>query len=307
MKKLLTFIFSVCLIIPCMLLFSACANNPIQYKLSFVADGEVYKVVETAGEESISMPQDPTKEGYTFDGWYWDNETWQRPFTSNSLLNEPLSSDMKVYAKWRNDETLRGTQASFASFTKVDDTTYSIVLPNATELLNFSEVVEVNNKTSWKLTTDIYGNNSIASKIATLEPGNNVYYVLVSDEFENVKLYTLNIRRKPLYTVSYYNGFGELYTTQQIEEDSIIETLPTAPEKLGYTFISWDFDFETKIQEDRSIEATWDLVNYTITYNLDGGINNDQNPVTYTIEDKVILQKPTKEGYVFYSWYTDKD
>ena len=46
-------------------------------------------------------------------------------------------------------------------------------------------------------------------------------------------------------------------------------------------------------------------MHYTITYNLDGGTNNDQNPVTYTIEDKVILQKPTKEGYTFYYWQND--
>lgn len=309
MKKLLTFIFSVCLIIPCMLLFSACANDPIQYKLSFVVDGEVYAVVDTAGEESISMPQNPTKDGYTFDGWYWDNETWQRPFTSNSLLNEPLSSDMKVYAKWRNDETLRGTQASFASFTKVDDTTYSIVLPNATELLNFSEVVEVNNKTSWKLTTDIYGNNSIASKIATLEPGNNVYYVLVSDEFENVKLYTLNIRRKPIYHVTINNqGGSPMYYNYDVEEGSEFDISQLfIPTRKGYTFKQWTA-YNNPINSNTTIYAEWYANEYVVNLNHNGGsyaINSI--PVAYNTYLPQQSLIPQKLGYTFNGYYSNNN
>jgi uncharacterized repeat protein (TIGR02543 family) len=79
--------------------FSACSK--VDFKVAFMVDGEVYHTLNTNGRETIKMPADPTKEGYEFDGWFWDKDTWERDFTANSLLNEPLSGDMSVYAKWK--------------------------------------------------------------------------------------------------------------------------------------------------------------------------------------------------------------
>ena len=47
------------------------------------------------------MPENPTKEGYTFDGWYWDEGSWEKPFTANSLLDAPIQQSISVYAKWQ--------------------------------------------------------------------------------------------------------------------------------------------------------------------------------------------------------------
>ena len=47
------------------------------------------------------------------------------------------------------------------------------------------------------------------------------------------------------------------------------------------------------------------LKEYTITYVLDGGINNKSNPATYTEEDNVVFKEPTKDNYIFLGWYTD--
>jgi hypothetical protein len=58
----------------------------------------VYATINTNGQEVIKMPEDPQKAGYEFRGWYWDEGTWQQPFTANSLLDAPLSSNMRVYA-----------------------------------------------------------------------------------------------------------------------------------------------------------------------------------------------------------------
>jgi len=55
---------------------------------------------------------------------------------------------------------------------------------------------------------------------------------------------------------------------------------------------------------DQTLYARWTPVVYDITYHLDGGINNVDNPATYTIESAAItLQDPTKTGYVFAGWY----
>ena len=78
--------------------FVAC--NKVEFKIDFIVDDVVYATVETNGEEVIKMPEDPDKEGYVFEGWYWDEGTWEKAFTANSLLDAPLSSNMRVYAKF---------------------------------------------------------------------------------------------------------------------------------------------------------------------------------------------------------------
>ncbi len=98
MKKILSTILAVVLSISFALVLSSCGG--VEFEINFVVDDEVYASINTNGNETVEIPENPTKEGYTFDGWYWDKDSWQRPFTANSLLDEPLSSDMNVYAKW---------------------------------------------------------------------------------------------------------------------------------------------------------------------------------------------------------------
>lgn len=80
------------------ILLAACGK--VEFKVDFIVDDAVYATINTNGEEVIKMPNDPEKEGYLFDGWYWDKDSWEKPFTANSLLDAPLSSDMSVYAKF---------------------------------------------------------------------------------------------------------------------------------------------------------------------------------------------------------------
>lgn len=48
--------------------------------------------------------------------------------------------------------------------------------------------------------------------------------------------------------------------------------------------------------------------NYAINYELDGGTNNAENPLSYTrSDDSIILKEPVKEGYSFAGWYTDSE
>ena len=40
-------------------------------------DDEIYHTVETTGNEKINFPENPTKTGYNFDGWFYDEGTWE--------------------------------------------------------------------------------------------------------------------------------------------------------------------------------------------------------------------------------------
>ena len=299
MKKYFGFVLLLVLAISASL-FVGCGK--VDFKLNFIVDGEVRATISTNGEELIKLPANPEKEGYVFDGWYWDNEVWKRPFTANSLLDTPLSSDMSVYAKFEKEEAVKGTQAEFVGFEKTGENKYLKKVSNDTEIFSLGTSVKVNSKSSWQLSSDVYGNNVIASKTATLSVGDNYYYVNVIADDGTMQLYVLNIRRREIYTVTFADCDIQ---PQYIEEDSCV-VAPVTANRTGYTFESWNFDFTAPIVENTIINAKWNVVTYNIEYELNGGENNSENPTTYTIESEdIVLQTPSKTGYDFAGWYSD--
>ena len=201
---------------------------------------------------------------------------------------------------------LTGTEATFKDFTKVDDTTYSIKVANATETFNFSNSVSVANDSKWQLTADIYGIVDIPSKIGTLDIGDNEYFVLVTDNEDNVKLYTLQIRRRPIYTVTFNTNGGSNLESIEVEEDSLLPNNIETPIKEDYCFSRWDYDLSSPIVKNTTLSAIYDLKEYKITYNLDDGQNNVNNLDKFTIEDYPInLLNPTRTDADFDGWYLD--
>ena len=84
----------------------------------------------------------------------------------------------------------------------------------------------------------------------------------------------------------------------------------------GYTFGGWntqaDGEGTTYLADETfsmpaakvSLYAIWDIVDYTITYNLDGGDNHIDNPATFTVEDlPFTMDDASKEGYTFEGWF----
>ena len=51
--------------------------------------------------------------------------------------------------------------------------------------------------------------------------------------------------------------------------------------------------------------TTESATTYSITYELNGGTNSENNPAEYKTGDTVSLDFPTKEDYMFAGWYTD--
>ena len=86
----------VFILILAIIVFIACNA---QGSVTFMVDGEVYAIVITSGGGTISMPKAPVKDGYVFDGWYWEKSA-QNSFTANSLRNVSLTANMYVYAKF---------------------------------------------------------------------------------------------------------------------------------------------------------------------------------------------------------------
>ena len=63
------------------------------YQVTLAIDGEAYKTMEVRNNTEFGDIERPEKEGYTFLGWYDEN---------NNLLEEntKITDDIVYYAKW---------------------------------------------------------------------------------------------------------------------------------------------------------------------------------------------------------------
>jgi len=95
----------------------------------------------------------------------------------------------------------------------------------------------------------------------------------------------------------------------------ILDHAPT-PTKIGYTLTGWAYDAEgtsavgAEDSDDTfdTIYAVWAIVDYTITYNLDGGSNGAGNPATFDVTDlPLVLADATKDANTFGGWFTDAE
>ncbi|MBQ6773089.1 MAG: InlB B-repeat-containing protein [Synergistaceae bacterium] len=87
----------------------------------------------------------------------------------------------------------------------------------------------------------------------------------------------------------------------------------------GYEFNGWNTRSDaqgTSYQDKASITpadvhkktlyAQWKIIDYAINYDLDGGINDSENPNSYTINtDTITLKSPSRAGYTFNGWTLD--
>lgn len=118
------------------------------------------------------------------------------------------------------------------------------------------------------------------------------------------------------FKITYMDGKKQIYPKP--DTYSVFDTdfkLPNATKKKNYEFIGWFADPEftqpvTSIDVtkggDLLLYAKYELITYTITYNLNEGTNAAANPSTYTVNDvKITLQDPVRDGYKFLGWYTD--
>ena len=177
---------------------------------------------------------------------------------------------------------------------------------NATSTFSFINEIAIAESASYTVSTDINGLNVIPTKTVSLSIGDNTFYILVENG-KDLGLYTVVIRRRPMYSVSFNVNGGTSVSSQTIEED-YLATEPTT-ERKGYTFDKWDYDFSKPIIKDTTITASWNIITYNVYYDLNvpsdsisQDVDNSMNVTTYTVEDAITFQTPSRKGYRFTGW-----
>ena len=114
----------------------------------------------------------------------------------------------------------------------------------------------------------------------------------------------------PKYNVTFDTNGGEMYTVSQEVELNGFYSLPV-PKKVGYKFLGWyngeapiSSEGHWTIEGDVTLTAKWEFMEYTITYDLKGGVHTSQNiPTCYNAEaDEITVSAPKKDGNIFSHW-----
>ena len=140
---------------------------------------------------------------------------------------------------------------------------------------------------------------------ATVKSSNSNYKILFEDG-KATKTFDVGPNQ---HTVNFVSGFEDKEVPSQKVEDS--ETLSKPPLFVtGYELLGWYngdevWDFKTPVTKGITLTAKWKLIEYNITYYLNGGTNNSVNPVKYTVEEGINVSVPSREGKVFLGWYED--
>ena len=281
-------------------ILTACGG--VNVTINFDTDGGTeIESINTDGSSSINIPNNPEKEGFVFDGWYWDEGTFLRPFTANSLLDEPISGDLTVYAKWlpeslltTNFEVIFDTQGGSAVDTQTVLFRDTLSEPNEPTRLGYlfaGWFKDRNHTEEW---------NFITGKVEN-----------------NMTLYAKwNVISEDYHIVHFVSNFDVDVPSQQVLKGSAI----TAPNisREGYTLEGWytslnngttldeKWSFTSNVVNSNfTLYAKWTINQYTISFESNGGslVNSITRDYGTSINQP---QNPFKSGYMFGGWYTDQ-
>ncbi len=179
----------------------------------------------------------------------------------------------------------------------------TIIVSNSTTTFSFLDEITTSKSINYFVSYDLEGSNTIPTKIASLYPGENTFYITETKKDVPIKTYKVVIHRNRMFSITFY-GSNNTFHTLQVEEGCLITPPDFTPEKTGYSFKAWDYDFSIPASSNLSINASWTPVDYSITYKMNGHTNNPNNPTSYNIENSYSLLPPTStiDGYVFSGW-----
>ncbi|MDD4212482.1 MAG: InlB B-repeat-containing protein [Bacilli bacterium] len=278
MKKYLMIFVLLFLLVGC--------TEKTTYNVVFQSNGGTSVAAITTDGVTLPNLEAPLKDGFTFDGWYLDNDTFSNPFTPTYINDHPITANITVFAKWNPN-------------------TYSIFFEE-----NGGSVVE-----------DISG--LYQSPVSLPTPEKNQYtfigWFYDSNLISEATLTTIPLGDVTLYASWEVNAYTITFDENGGEEVSDITasmgspiTLPT-PIKNGYIFDGWYLGLEgdaflETVMPGLHIDviAKWVPTNVTLSYETYGG--SFVSPLIASVDSAIIAPyEPTRDGYSFGGWFSDVD
>ena len=232
------------------------------YTVTFQSEGGSEVASQIRANTPADRPADPTKEGYTFIGWYNGESEWN--------FADAVTEALTLTAKWQLNQ-----------YTITFDTAGGSEVPSITQDYGTAITAPANpTKTGYTFA-------GWDKTIPTTMPAENM---TITARWQ-VNQYTITFKPE--------NGGQDIVIKQDY---GTAITTPANPTKTGYTFAGWDKTIPTAMPaENMTITARWQVNQYTITFKPENGgqdivIKQDYGTAITTPAN------PTKTGYTFAGW-----
>lgn len=258
-----------------------------EYRIEYDLQGGVNDIgnpsVYTVEDETVTLSA-PTRVHYTFGGWFEDGKLVE-------TIDALRLCDIKLVAEWIADKytiayNLNGGECNDALVTEYTVESADIALPILTKkgyaFCGWYDNAAFDDKSLNNIPSGSYGNINLYAKFSVVE------YTIFYDLQGGVN----SISNPTKYT---------------IEDQNIVLS---APSRECYTFDGW-FENGTKVEsvevvrcENVNLAAKWTAIEYSISYDLDGGSCDEELTAKYNVEsDDIILPDLSKDGYKFVGWF----
>jgi uncharacterized repeat protein (TIGR02543 family) len=256
-----------------------------RYTVSFISNGGTAMADLTVEEGAVAAaPDEPTRAGYTFGGWYSDSG-----LTSHYGFTTAVIGPITLYAKWTINSYIVSFNSNGGSAVNNQSVNYNGMAaePGAPTRTGYTFG-------GWYSDGNLTNAYSFTAKVT----GNLTLYAE----------WTINS-----YTVSFNSNGGSEVNSQSVNYGGSA-TRPAAPTRAGYTFDAWYSDsdlrspygFTAAVTEDITLYAKWTANSYTLSFDSDGGTAL----ASQTVQAGEALSKlpaPAKDGYIFQGWFRDSD
>ena len=293
-----------------------------QYTITFDTNGgsEIAPITQDYGTK-ITAPANPTRKGYTFKGWdkeipktmpaenitvkaQWEINQYTITFDTNGGSEiAPITQDYGTKITAPANPTRKGY--TFKGWDKEIPKTMpaeNITVKAQWEINQYTITFDTNGGSEIAPITQDYG-----TKItAPANPTRKGYTFKGWDKEIPKTMPAENITVKAQWEINQYtitfdtNGGSEIAPITQDYGTKI--TAPANPTRKGYTFKGWDKEIpKTMPAENITVKAQWEINQYTITFDTNGG--SEIAPITQNYGTEITApDKPTRKGYTFKGW-----
>lgn len=248
---------------------------------------------EVYNDEPYGTLPTPTRTGYTFTGWHYNSVNGDIVTAETALKSK---STHTIYASW---EANTYTITFNANGGTVDAAPMTVTFDSAIGTL--PTPTRPNYKFDGWYTAATGGNKYTS----------NIKYNIADDTTFYAHWTELNKIK-----ITFDAGKGTVTPSEKsVYIDEVYGVLPT-PTRAGYEFVEWRYDSETgakvtaetplKSTSNHTLVAFWKANTYNVTFDPNGG-SVTTTTKSFTSGSSIYgLPNPTREGYIFDGWFTEK-
>lgn len=299
------------------LTFNPVFSDNTEYCLvKFMVGGELHdaKLYERVTGQTLTLPAEPTKPGYTFVGWFGESDA---PVTGDTPV--PLDG-----ATYHAEFTVNTYNLTYYRGAEADASEFKCIL-----MLPDGSFVEFFNNDTTDMPTYVLPDVTFGDTVVLAEPMLSGYvfkgwvdgsgylhpagaqYTMPAHDVLLTAVWEVD---QALSCMVRFVSDGQLYSAYLAfdgQNAAIPETDPSAP---GRTFLGWqygdslysnngvkDFTVEANEAREMTLEAVWASDSYSVTYRSEGMDDETVSDLHYG-ELHVLHDAPERAGYLFGGW-----